>query len=157
MPRVPVGPIFMMRSFFRSSFKLAMVVAFVLGLALTAEAKPKKVLLVTVTIGFHHTSTVVAEKIIPMLGEKGGWTVDIVKSGPEPKDPTAKAAWLEKARTELAAKMNTKALKQYDAVIFANTTGVLPIPDKEAFLNWIKSGKAFIGTHSASDTFQYPK
>jgi len=42
----------------------------------------------------------------------------------------------------LAEKMSAEALKQYDAVIFANTTGDLPLPDKEAFLDWIKSGRA---------------
>ncbi|MBU6403033.1 MAG: DUF1080 domain-containing protein, partial [Verrucomicrobia bacterium] len=32
-----------------------------------------------------------------------------------------------------------------------------PIPDKQAFLDWIKAGKAFIGMHAASDTFHdYP-
>jgi hypothetical protein len=57
----------------------------------------------------------------------------------------------------LAEKMSPAALKNYDAVVFANTTGDLPIPDKEAFLAWIKSGKGFVGMHSASDTFHgYP-
>jgi type 1 glutamine amidotransferase len=54
---------------------------------------------------------------------------------------------------EMAEKMTAAALKNYDGVIFANTTGVLPLPDKQAFLDWIKSGKAFIGMHSATDTF----
>ena len=60
----------------------------------------------------------------------------------------------EKIRSVLAEKMSAAALKNYDAVIFENTTGDLPLPDKEAFLSWIKSGKAFIGTHSATDTFR---
>ncbi len=40
-----------------------------------------------------------------------------------------------------------------DGVIFANTTGDLPLPDKEGFIQWIEDGHAFIGMHSASDTF----
>ena len=44
-------------------------------------------------------------------------------------------------------------MKHYDAVVFANTTGDLPMPDPDAFLEWIKSGKGFIGMHSATDTF----
>jgi type 1 glutamine amidotransferase len=44
-------------------------------------------------------------------------------------------------------------LKNIDAVIFANTTGDLPLPDKEGFLKWIEAGHAFIGMHSASDTW----
>jgi type 1 glutamine amidotransferase len=53
----------------------------------------------------------------------------------------------------LAEKMNAAALQNYDAVIFANTTGDLPLPDPQAFLDWIKSGKGFVGAHSATDTF----
>jgi type 1 glutamine amidotransferase len=53
----------------------------------------------------------------------------------------------------LAEKMSAAALKKYDAVIFANTTGDLPLPDNQAFLDWIKSGKGFVGMHSATDTF----
>ena len=49
--------------------------------------------------------------------------------------------------------MNAAALKTYDAVIFANTTGDLPLPDPQAFVDWVKSGKGFIGVHSATDTF----
>jgi type 1 glutamine amidotransferase len=54
---------------------------------------------------------------------------------------------------EMAEKMTPEALKHYDAVVFANTTGNLPLPDKEAFLDWIKSGKGFVGMHAAADTF----
>src|SRR5207245_3635844 len=54
---------------------------------------------------------------------------------------------------DMAQKMTAEALKNYDGVVFANTTGDLPVPDKQAFLDWIKSGKGFIGMHSASDTY----
>ncbi len=40
-----------------------------------------------------------------------------------------------------------------DAVIFANTTGDLPLPDKQGFIDWVKEGHAFIAMHSGSDTF----
>jgi type 1 glutamine amidotransferase len=43
--------------------------------------------------------------------------------------------------------------KKIDCVIFANTTGDLPLPDKEGFIKWIENGHAFVGMHSASDTF----
>ena len=66
------------------------------------------------------------------------------------------AKWNEKL-TEAFAKLSPESLKQYDAVIFNSTTGELPLPDREGFLAWIRSGKAFIGLHSASDTFhQWP-
>ncbi|MEY2409858.1 MAG: hypothetical protein QOF48_2528, partial [Verrucomicrobiota bacterium] len=51
------------------------------------------------------------------------------------------------------AKLAPANLKNYDAVIFANTTGDLPIPDKQGFIDWIKAGHGFIAMHSGSDTF----
>ncbi len=50
-------------------------------------------------------------------------------------------------------KLSPETLKNYDGVVFASTTGDLPIPDKQGFLDWIKAGHAFIGIHAASDTF----
>jgi type 1 glutamine amidotransferase len=46
-------------------------------------------------------------------------------------------------------------LKNYDGVIFASTTGDLPVPDPQGLLDWIKAGHAFIGIHAASDTFHH--
>lgn len=42
--------------------------------------------------------------------------------------------------------------KGIDGVIFANTTGDLPLPDKDGFIAWVQSGKGFIGMHAATDT-----
>lgn len=44
--------------------------------------------------------------------------------------------------------------QKIDAVIFANTTGDLPLPDAEGFAKWVADGHAFIGMHSATDTFK---
>ena len=44
-------------------------------------------------------------------------------------------------------------LKNYDAVLFSSTTGELPLPDKQGFLDWIAAGHAFVGIHAATDTF----
>lgn len=98
----------------------------------------KKLLVVTVTKGFRHSSIPTAEKVLQKLAgdAKAGFTVDYARND-----------------EELSSKMSAEALKQYDGFIFANTTGVLPLPDKDAFLKMIKGGKAFIGMHSASDTF----
>jgi len=110
----------------------------ILGFATPAHAAAKKVLVVTVTKGFRHSSIPTAEKVLGELAEKSGaFTVDYVRND-----------------AEMAEKMTLKSLAQYDGVIFANTTGDLPLPDKEGFLNWIKSGKAFMGMHSATDTFR---
>jgi type 1 glutamine amidotransferase len=107
------------------------------GLASAALAAPKRVLVVTVTKGFRHDSIPTAERILKELGEKSGdFTVDYARTD-----------------DELAAKTSPDGLKQYDGVIFANTTGTLPIPDVNAFIGWVRDGHAFMGMHSAADTF----
>ena len=68
---------------------------------------------------------------------------------------SAKAAqtrWDEQMKASMA-KLSPENLKNVDAVIFANTTGDLPLPDKDGFIKWIEEGHGFIGMHSASDTF----
>ena len=117
--------------------KLLTLVMFCVSIASAQAATPKKLLVVTVTKGFRHSSIPTAEKILAEVGKtSGAFTVDFARSD-----------------EEIAEKMTPAALKQYDGAIFANTTGDLPLPDKQAFIDWIKSGKAFIGMHSASDTF----
>lgn len=130
------------------------------GLAAPAQAAPKKVLVVTVTTGFRHSSIPTAEKVLAELGkDSNAFQVEYARvenNDPQFKGPDGKPD-KEKIHAAiakvLAEKMSPAALKNYDAVIFANTTGDLPLPDKQAFLDWIKSGKGFVGMHSATDTF----
>jgi type 1 glutamine amidotransferase len=136
--------------------------------SIVKAAEPvKKVLVVTTTTGFRHSSIPTGERIIEDLAKQSGaFTVDFIHQ-PEGKPalvrtnatPEAQAAykaaeqkWEEQLKQALM-KMSPESLKNYDGVVFLSTTGDLPIPDKEGFLNWIKSGKAFIGIHSAGDTF----
>jgi type 1 glutamine amidotransferase len=125
------------------------------------QSGPKRVLVVTVTKGFRHSSIPTAEKILGQLAtQSGAFTVEYARV--EPNDPEFKGAdgKPDTAKVDAAIKkvldekMSRAALKTYDGIIFANTTGDLPLPDKQAFLDWIKSGKAFIGMHSATDTFR---
>ena len=53
------------------------------------------------------------------------------------------------------AKLSPENLRaqRIDAVIFANTTGDLPLPDRDGFIKWIEEGHGFCAMHSASDTF----
>jgi type 1 glutamine amidotransferase len=121
---------------------------------------PKHVLVVTTTTGFRHSSIPTAEKIIGELAQSNGaFTIEYARV--EPGDPQFKGAdgKPDKAKVNdaikavLAEKMSAAALAKYDGVIFANTTGDLPLPDPQAFLDWIKTGKGFIGMHAATDTF----
>jgi len=124
-----------LRRFIKRSSLLTAI--FVSATMIQAQA-PKKLLVVTVTKGFRHSSIPTAEKVLGELAQKDGpITVDYVRND-----------------QEMTEKMTADALKKYDGAIFANTTGDLPLPDKQAFLDWIKSGRAFIGMHSATDTFR---
>jgi type 1 glutamine amidotransferase len=64
----------------------------------------------------------------------------------------ARAAWLP-AVAEALRPLAPANLQHYDGVIFASTTGDLPLPDKQGFLDWIAAGHAFVGIHAATDTF----
>ena len=117
----------------------------VLGLTLLAgsagvsQAQAKKhLLVVTHTTGFRHGDSIpVAEAIIKRLGDDTGeFDVDYARNADDVK-----------------AKMTADALKKYDAVFFCQTTGDLGLPDQQAFLDYIKAGHGFMGTHSATDTY----
>lgn len=121
---------------------------------------PKRVLVVSTTSGFRHSSIPTAEKVIGELAKSSGaFTVEYARV--EPNDPQFKGAdgkpdkakVNEAIKAVLAEKMSPAALKNYDGVIFANTTGDLPMPDPQAFLDWIKAGHGFVGMHAATDTF----
>lgn len=129
-----------------------------------ASMTPKRALVVSTTTGFRHSSIPTAERIIAELGKSSGaFTVEYARV--EPSEAQFKGAdgkpdkdkVNEAIKAVLAEKMSPAALAKYDAVIFASTTGDLPLPDKQAFLDWIKAGHAFIGMHAATDTFPgYP-
>lgn len=137
-------------------------------LATTLQAAPKKLLVVTTTTGFRHSSIPTLEKVITQLGkDSGAFTVDLVEQPPghpptgfaaklkpdaSEAEKAADADWNAKLKTALQ-KLSPESLKNYDGVVFASTTGDLPIPDPQGLLDWIKAGHAFIGIHAASDTF----
>jgi len=114
-----------------------------------AVPKVKKVLFFSKSSGYEHSvikrkdgQPAHAEKILAQLGPENGIEFSFSKDG---------------------SLFTPAYLKQFDAFFFY-TTGDLTAPGgdknppmtpagKEAFLDAIKSGKGFIGTHSATDTF----
>ena len=62
--------------------------------------------------------------------------------------------WQQGLRAQFARAFSAESLAAFDGLVFASTTGNLPIPDIDALLGWIKAGKAFIGFHAASDTLK---
>jgi type 1 glutamine amidotransferase len=63
-----------------------------------------------------------------------------------------RAQWLVKVAAALQP-LSPQNLAKQDGVIFLSTTGDLPLPDKQGFLDWIAAGHAFVGVHAATDTF----
>ena len=66
---------------------------------------------------------------------------------------TANKLWNDKVIAYMADKMAIAKIKDYDGFVFANTTGDLQLPDRDGFVELIKSGKAFVAMHSGSDTY----
>ncbi len=121
----------------RSIFGLLLIVL-VFSLASAAHARPPKhLLVVTVTHGFRHDSIPLAEQTLADLAKQDGrFTVDYARTD-----------------DDLTQKMSPEGLSHYDGVVFANTTGDLPLPNPQAFVDWVHAGHGFVGIHSASDTF----
>jgi type 1 glutamine amidotransferase len=100
----------------------------------TANIAKHKVLYLTHSAGFKHEVLPLSEQILKQIGERSGA--------------------FEVTATQDCSVLSRDGLKPYDAVVFY-TTGELPISDaqKAAFLDFIRSGKGFVGIHSATDTF----
>lgn len=63
-----------------------------------------------------------------------------------------RARWLPSV-AETLRQLAPSNLARYDGLVLNETTGDLPIPDKQGLLGWVRAGHALIGLHSASDTF----
>ena len=112
-----------------------------------SQAK-KKILVLTFSGGYKHSSLALAEEIIAHIGEKTGvYEADCL--GLYKLDPH---------QIDLSF-LTADYLDNYDAVFFYTTTGevekdLLTDDQKKAFADYIRSGRgAYIGSHSASDTF----
>lgn len=98
--------------------------------------KPR-ILVVTFAAGFRHASIPVAEQTLADLAASSGeFEVDFARDAGAVKSKLARSA-----------------LDGFAGVFFANTTGDLGVPDLGAFLAWIAEGHAFLGAHSATDTY----
>ena len=125
---------------------LILLVAFT---AVSLAAPTRKILFFSKSSGFEHSvisykngQPSYAEKILTELGANNGWEFTFSKDG---------------------SKFSKDYLAQFDAVFFY-TTGDLTAPGtdkqpgmppdgKQALIDYVRGGKGFIGTHSASDTF----
>ena len=96
-----------------------------------------RLLVVTHTTGFRHDSIPAAETVLRQIGtESGLYETEFCRTA-----------------DDVRARLTAPGLASIDAVFFANTTGNLGIPNMTEFLAWVAGGKAFLGAHSASDTY----
>ena len=103
------------------------------ALVSATQAPVKRVLYVTQSAGFKHDVLPLSEKILAEVGRAHGFMV---------------------TTTGDASTITATSLEPYSAVVFY-TTGELPMSDeqKSALMAWIRSGRGFVGIHSATDTF----
>ena len=117
-------------------FLMAGVLAGVLASSGQGEAKERKgkLLYMTLSAGFKHSSVAPSEAIVKQIGERSGL--------------------FETTVTQDVGAFTRENLKKYDVVMFY-TTGELPMTEaeKSAFMDFIRSGHGFVGVHSATDTF----
>jgi len=91
-----------------------------------------RALLFTKTAGWHHKSINAGVTAIEELADRHFFSVE----------------WHEDA-----TRINEENLKNFDVIIFLNTTGdILNATQQKAMEKFIQSGKGFVGIHSASDT-----
>ena len=110
--------------------------------AVAKPARPRRVLVLSTTRGWVHSSIPLAARTIEEMGKKtGAWTA---------------------TTTYDAADINAANLKQYDAIVLNSTTGCfLDDPNdaaataarRAALLEFIRGGKGIAGLHAASDSY----
>lgn len=101
------------------------------------SAKKMKILVFSKTAGFRHTSIEPGIAALKKMATEKGFEADF---------------------TEDSGIFTPALLKQYQVVVFLNTTGdVLNEEQQKAFEGFIRSGRGFAGIHAASDTeFDWP-
>jgi len=102
-----------------------------------AEKEKKKLLYVTTAAGFAHSSRPLSRDVVKKLGRDSGE--------------------FEAVATDTTELIHPQGLEGLDAVMFYTTGGKDAFPlspaNRDALIAWVKSGKAFIGVHSATDTY----
>jgi type 1 glutamine amidotransferase len=107
------------------------LLAFVVGLA---DAQPKRILYITTSAGYRHASIETSIAVLEDLSRRNGQ--------------------FEMVATEDVSLLNAASLEEFDGVLFF-TSGELPVSEsqKSGLLEFVWSGKGFMGVHSATDTF----
>jgi cytochrome c len=103
----------------------------------TRDTREIKVLVFSKTASFRHESIPAGIEAIRSLGKKHDFLVDT---------------------TESSDSFNEKTLKNYNVIVFLNTTGDVLTDGQQLEMNrWIQAGGGFVGIHAAADTeYEWP-
>lgn len=135
----------------------ALVAAGLANAAPAADAKNKRLLLVTHSGGFVHGSVKDAEMVLKEIGPKHGYDVTCWRyTG----DPAKREEYAKKFRgptglpvePEHCGRINKETLKNFDVVHFFTTGDPVNKEELADLIDWVKAGGAFSGTHCATDT-----
>ena len=101
------------------------------------EKKRAKLLYVTTAGGFAHSSRPLSREVVKKIGFDSGE--------------------FEATVTDSTDLITPDGLKNFDAIMFYTTGGLNQFPlakeNREHLIQWVKDGHAFIGVHSATDTY----
>jgi type 1 glutamine amidotransferase len=115
----------------KKTFVFILIFLFFCSGSLLAQ-KQFKALLVTTTKGWHHEALHYGVVALQKMASKNEFSLELLQ------DPKG---------------FNDKNLEQYDVVIFLHTTGdIFDSSQQKSMERFIRSGKGFVGIHSASDT-----
>jgi type 1 glutamine amidotransferase len=113
-------------------FTLLILLVSLFNVTVSAQQKQFKALLVTTTRGWHHESIHSGVLALQQLGVKNFFDVVLWE------DPNG---------------FTDQYLSQFQVVIFLNTTGdIFDSTQQKVMERFIRSGKGYVGIHSASDT-----
>jgi uncharacterized protein len=98
----------------------------------TAHAQQRRLLYLTHSAGYRHEAIPLSRTVLSRIGQ----------------------SLFDVTATEDVSQLTTENLARYAAVMFF-TTGELPMSaaQKAALLDFVRSGRGFVGVHSATDTF----
>jgi type 1 glutamine amidotransferase len=103
----------------------------------SAAGRPRTVLVLTQTLGYHHASIPTAKGALRQIAARDGrYRLVFLPS---------------------ATRLTPQALAHASAVVFLLTTGTLPMTptDKRALVAFVHRGGGMVGFHSATDTFHH--
>mgnify|MGYP006299606647 CR=1 FL=1 len=124
--------------------KLILLVAVILSVTFSCAAQkeveynePLNILVFSKTNGFRHASISSGLKMLYDLSPKQNWVI---------------------TATEDASLFSDHQLENYDVAVFMNPTGdAIDDAGQEAFKDFMKSGKGFVGIHAAADhEYEWP-